>query len=176
MTKYQSIKTVDAQPMDRIEAENAGLVRDETGVNEPGYKVVYSDGYTSWSPAAVFEKGYEVLNVAPSNHLASYGDPHGYKTVLVQTEGNITTEIKALDTIGGSIIVTNLYSVADDSEPCLVGTSTTFAPSVGLIEVQDDKTGEVTARYLRHYELIQRINEEQREAAANAVLEQDDES
>lgn len=58
MKNYTCIKKVDAEPMSRLDAELAGLVRDITGKDEPGYKVVYSDDYTSWSPKESFEKGY----------------------------------------------------------------------------------------------------------------------
>lgn len=58
LIKYKSIKTVEAKPMDRLEAEGLGLVRDLTGVNEPGYYVKYSDEYSSWSPKKSFEDGY----------------------------------------------------------------------------------------------------------------------
>ncbi len=35
------------------------------GEDKPGYTVVYPDGYTSWSPADVFEKAYiEIGDVA----------------------------------------------------------------------------------------------------------------
>ncbi|QHJ80707.1 MAG: hypothetical protein [Bacteriophage sp.] len=37
---------------------------------EPGYKVIYEDGYTSWSPKAVFEAGYELIG--NTGHLPGY--------------------------------------------------------------------------------------------------------
>lgn len=62
MKTYQSHKKVQAEPMMRFEAQELGLVRDITDVDEPGYRVVYSDGYgfvyNSWSPKASFEEGY----------------------------------------------------------------------------------------------------------------------
>lgn len=56
--KYQCIKIVDAEPMNRCEAESLGLVRDVTGIDEEGFMVKYSEGYTSWSPKEAFKKGY----------------------------------------------------------------------------------------------------------------------
>jgi hypothetical protein len=38
--------------MTRFEAQTLGLVRDELTINEPGYHVVYSHDYESWSPKA----------------------------------------------------------------------------------------------------------------------------
>lgn len=44
MKHYIGTKIIHAEPEQRGE--------------EPGYKVVYSDGYTSWSPAAAFNEAY----------------------------------------------------------------------------------------------------------------------
>jgi hypothetical protein len=60
MKKYKCFKIVEARPMDRIIAEQKGLVRDKTGVSERGYHVRYSKDYESWSPKAVFEAGYRL--------------------------------------------------------------------------------------------------------------------
>lgn len=61
MQEYQSIKRVYAEPMDRLVAEEKGLVRDIKNETEDGYIVVYEDDYTSWSPKDVFEKGYMLI-------------------------------------------------------------------------------------------------------------------
>lgn len=37
---------------------------------EIGYKVTYEDGYTSWSPKAAFEAGYELIG--NTGHLPGY--------------------------------------------------------------------------------------------------------
>ena len=58
MIKYKSIKEVYAEPMDRLMAEEKGLVRDKTNEYEEGYIVIYDDNYTSWSPKEAFENGY----------------------------------------------------------------------------------------------------------------------
>lgn len=58
MIKYKSIKEVYAEPMDRLQAEAKGLVRDITNEYEEGYIVIYEDNYTSWSPKEAFENGY----------------------------------------------------------------------------------------------------------------------
>jgi hypothetical protein len=68
MKKYLGVKTVSAEPMTRDEAGNAGLVRgyEANGYNETenaeGYKVVYEDGYKSWSPKETFEKAYRKID------------------------------------------------------------------------------------------------------------------
>lgn len=61
MKEYQSIKRVWAEPMDRLVAEEKGLVRDIKDETEDGYIVVYDNDYTSWSPKDVFEAGYMLL-------------------------------------------------------------------------------------------------------------------
>lgn len=70
MKKYLGVKIVSAESMssDAAYANNllkAGVV--ESG--EKGYKVVYEDGYESWSPKEVFEKAYKAIYLDPA------GDP-----------------------------------------------------------------------------------------------------
>jgi hypothetical protein len=64
MKKYLGIKVVSAEPMTRDEAGRAGLVRSwsESNMNDEGYKVVYEDGYESWSPKSTFEKAYREID------------------------------------------------------------------------------------------------------------------
>lgn len=62
MRKYIVTKQVSATPAWRID----GKVYPKDGEvprsmnREDGYKVVYEDGYESWSPKDVFEKAYKV--------------------------------------------------------------------------------------------------------------------
>lgn len=62
MKKYIGTKQVSATPAWRID----GKVYPKDGEvprsmnREDGYKVVYEDGYESWSPKDVFEKAYRV--------------------------------------------------------------------------------------------------------------------
>ena len=62
MKTYQSTKIVQAEPMMYHEAGKE-LIRDYDSYAEDqfGYRVVYADGYTSWSPKKVFEEGYVLL-------------------------------------------------------------------------------------------------------------------
>jgi hypothetical protein len=64
MKKYLGIKVVSARPMTRDEAGKSGLVRNynPTDENCPGYKVVYEDGYESWSPKVTFEEAYREID------------------------------------------------------------------------------------------------------------------
>jgi hypothetical protein len=61
MKQYQSIKKVYAEPMNRLQAELKGLVRDVKDESEEGYIVIYDNDYTSWSPKEVFESGYKEI-------------------------------------------------------------------------------------------------------------------
>lgn len=56
MKKYIGTKLVEAEPLNRTIMEN-GLKK-----LEPGYKVLYPDGYESWSPKEVFEKAYLLVD------------------------------------------------------------------------------------------------------------------
>lgn len=64
MKKYIGTKQVSATPAWRI----GGEIYPKDGVvprvmnREDGYKVVYEDGYESWSPKDVFEKAYKVAD------------------------------------------------------------------------------------------------------------------
>ena len=56
MKKYQCHKIVEAEPENRmIPITEDGHTRASMA---RGYKVVYEDGYISWSPKDVFEAGY----------------------------------------------------------------------------------------------------------------------
>lgn len=65
MKKYIGTKVVDATPAWRVEGKV--YLKDEAvprSMNrEDGYKVVYDDGYESWSPKDVFEKAYHEVGV-----------------------------------------------------------------------------------------------------------------
>jgi len=47
MKKYIGTKIVVAEPQDKD--------------GKPGYKVMYKDGYVSWSPKAAFDEAYKLL-------------------------------------------------------------------------------------------------------------------
>jgi len=66
MMKYKCIKEVEATEMTYHEAGELGLIREysPSKVEQYGYKVVYKDGYESWSPKDVFEDGYIMVSDA----------------------------------------------------------------------------------------------------------------
>ena len=59
MKKYLGIKLVEAEPEYKPGLRHEG----DTGIplKGEGYKVVYEDGYESWSPKDVFEKAYREI-------------------------------------------------------------------------------------------------------------------
>ncbi len=64
MKIYIGTKTVSATPAWRV----GGKIYPKDGPvprsmnREDGYKVVYEDGYKSWSPKEVFEKAYKIAD------------------------------------------------------------------------------------------------------------------
>lgn len=60
MNKYIGFKMIQAEPMNKFAfhtLKTGETTKDFSGDRE-GYKVVYPDGYISWSPKEVFEKAY----------------------------------------------------------------------------------------------------------------------
>lgn len=57
MKAYVGTKIVKAEPC--AAWKDAGKYK--TGA--PGYKVIYPDGYVSWSPKAVFEEAYKEIDM-----------------------------------------------------------------------------------------------------------------
>ena len=56
MEKYIGVKIITAQPCPAW--KDAGGHK----IGDAGYKVIYEDGYESWSPKDVFEKAYHKFN------------------------------------------------------------------------------------------------------------------
>jgi hypothetical protein len=56
MQTYIGAKIILAEPQERD--------------GEPGYKVVYPNGYESWSPKAVFEEAYRLVSEAEKNFVS----------------------------------------------------------------------------------------------------------
>ena len=54
MNKYIGVKIISAEPAQATEDDRRG----QHPVGAEGYKVVYEDGYTSWSPKEVFDSAY----------------------------------------------------------------------------------------------------------------------
>lgn len=61
MQKFIGVKIISAEPQVKVGYPADVETTEELGegpIDIDGYKVVYEDGYTSWSPKDVFEKAY----------------------------------------------------------------------------------------------------------------------
>ena len=58
MEKYLGVKLISAEPCWGLNNKCVDPNSEHCGQEVEGYKVVYEDGYTSWSPKDVFEKTY----------------------------------------------------------------------------------------------------------------------
>lgn len=65
MKQFLGVKLIQAEPQSKMGTPANAETIEELG-SEPieleGYKVVYEDGYTSWSPSDVFEKAYRPID------------------------------------------------------------------------------------------------------------------
>ncbi len=65
MNKYLGVKLIEAEHCSQDQfagAKNFGdLSKLSGGIDRDGYKVIYEDGYISWSPKDVFEKAYREI-------------------------------------------------------------------------------------------------------------------
>lgn len=62
LKSYIGTKIVLAEPCNKEDMPNLPQVVGEKLTSKtPGYKVVYEDGYQSWSPADVFERSYRLI-------------------------------------------------------------------------------------------------------------------
>lgn len=62
MEKYIGVKVVKAVKCLGLNNAYVKDTQELTGKEKEGYKVVYEDGYTSWSPKDVFEKAYRLVD------------------------------------------------------------------------------------------------------------------
>ncbi len=66
MKKYLGVKIIQAELMSEFDFRRSkGMTPSDQETDREGYKVVYEDGYTSWSPKNVFEKAYKSILNAP---------------------------------------------------------------------------------------------------------------
>lgn len=120
MQAYYGAKLIHAEPANK-------------GVDE-GYFVKYEDGYTSWSPKAVFEKAYRPVEGLPFG-LALEAMKQGKKVARAGWNGKgmwlrmIHPYAPHPDTGGGNPAYANPYFKAADNNPEAVGT---MLPWIGM--------------------------------------------
>ncbi|KJS23156.1 MAG: hypothetical protein VR72_03045 [Clostridiaceae bacterium BRH_c20a] len=91
MKKYIGFKIIEAEPMSVAEYNDKVRPLVYSGDCQEGYKVVYPDGYVSWSPKEVFEKAYmqigdnnTVTQEMVDNFITAFDvDTIGQKTTIV---------------------------------------------------------------------------------------------
>ena len=59
MKKYLGVKVIQAEKCWGLDNKCVDANSEHCGREIDGYKVVYEDGYISWSPKDVFEKAYK---------------------------------------------------------------------------------------------------------------------
>jgi len=104
MEKYIGVKLISAEP--QIEGgfstagQHGGIIARE------GYKVVYEDGYKSWSPKDAFEKAY--IKVKPFPSIEETARPPHQQRVIDEMYDLEEKRLKLNAFIGGSEIFTKL--------------------------------------------------------------------
>jgi hypothetical protein len=88
-------KLVQFESMSEIQFNTSkGIAERPNKVDRPGYKVVYEDGYTSWSPKEVFEKFYLPLESEDGSKLEKLDIEKMFFVEKVTQKDEKTTEVK----------------------------------------------------------------------------------
>lgn len=113
--KYTGTKTLDAVPMSRGEYNNlrGWTIPENEDPNDPGYKVVYEDGYVSWSPKDTFEKTYRISETPLDRvrneqedlekklqALTAFAKGKVFNTLEVRMQVMLSEQIKAMSDYG----------------------------------------------------------------------------
>lgn len=116
MNKYIGFKMIQAEPMThgQYSKEKYGESQLESvfakeNKDTLGYKVVYADGYVSWSPKEVFEKAY--MQIADNNTITEQNVESFMKKVEVTTIGEKTTLVVV--TLSNGYVITESSSCVD---------------------------------------------------------------
>lgn len=117
MKTYKSIKMVQAEPMTRGDAADAGLLREdqipsnEEEGSEEGYKVVYNGGkYTSWSPKKEFLEGNREYGIHVLDRV---------EEEIKKNEGKISTGFIDSEVDRGSV---HYVQASDRTRLCIIRT------------------------------------------------------
>ena len=118
MEIFLGIKLVDAEPCLGLNNKCIDIKQELSGNEIEGYKVIYEDGYISWSPKDIFEKSYrsiKLLEDLKSTKWLKVGDnpipPHQERVVTEMLE--LDKKITGLD----EFIVNNpIYKTLPEDE------------------------------------------------------------
>lgn len=116
MKQYLGVKLISAEICSQEQfagAKNFGdLSKLSGGIDKEGYKVVYEDGYTSWSPKEVFEKAYKELGdisvVGIAKRIAACTPPSPAKHRMVEELSTLVARVDKLDDFTKTVIYSNL--------------------------------------------------------------------
>ena len=117
METYLGVKIVKAESWLGIDNKCVNEVNGKqtivlTGHEDEGYKVVYEDGYTSWSPKEVFEKAYRKIKLPSDLIIKSKEYPPHQQRVITEAE-ELNIKIEALDNF---ILNNNVYKTLEEEE------------------------------------------------------------
>jgi hypothetical protein len=94
MKKYLGVKIIQAKPQQREKwMSNKYEDRDDHSLID-GYKVVYEDGYVSWSPKEVFEKAYKEVLRDANDKLGLLVDPNTSEWEIIGHVAKIGVQIE----------------------------------------------------------------------------------
>ena len=118
MERFLGVKSVDAEPCLGLNNKCIDIKQGLSGNEIEGYKIVYEDGYISWSPKDIFEKSYrsiKLLEDLKSTKWLKVGDspipPHQERVVTEMLE--LDKKITGLD----EFIVNNpIYKTLPEDE------------------------------------------------------------
>lgn len=142
MEQYLGVKLIKAEPMARKKESSHILI--DTGY-EAGYKVVYPDGYESWSPKAAFEEAYRKIDNLTFG-LAVEAVKKGFKIarngwngkgmfVYYVAGGEYATQMEAAKKEFGKSCIYNPYLAIKNVN----GTVSTWVPSINDVLAEDWK-------------------------------------
>lgn len=110
MLRYIGVKIIDAEPMSE-NAFNELMCNDKTSLGREGYKVVYENGYVSWSPKDVLEKAYLPMGHGNKNTITISMVEQFIASLEVTKLGEKTTVVKAV--LNNGFIIVESSSCVD---------------------------------------------------------------
>ena len=145
MKKYLGVKLISAEPCSQDQfagAKNFGdLSKLSGGVDREGYKVVYEDGYTSWSPEGIFENAYrEISNLTFG--LAIEALKQGKLVARTGWSGKGMFVMKQIPAEIGLDIIPKMQSVQQSAKDILVERGTTLKYENQMLIVKQDGTAD----------------------------------
>ena len=145
MEKYLGVKLIEAEhsSLDQFAgAKNFGdLSKLSGGVDREGYKVVYEDGYTSWSPKDVFEKAYRRVDNLTFG-LAIEALKQGKLVARKGWNGKGMFVMKQIPAEINLDIIPKMQSVQESAKTILINRKTTLKYQNQMLIIKEDGTAD----------------------------------